>query len=133
MKFIALLGRILFSLIFTINGTNHFKEQTIQYAASHGVMMPNIIVPIAGVMAIAGGISILLGWKAKFGGWLIVAFLIPVTFIMHNFWTLEGHERQMQMSMFMKNISMLGGAFLITYFGAGPLSVDNKTKNAPAK
>jgi uncharacterized membrane protein YphA (DoxX/SURF4 family) len=30
----------------------------------------------------------------------------------------------MQMGMFMKNISMLGGAFLITYFGAGPLSID---------
>jgi len=33
------------------------------------------------------------------------------------------------MIMFMKNLSMLGGALLITYFGAGPMSVDNKPKN----
>ena len=31
---------------------------------------------------------------------------------------------QMQQIMFMKNLSMLGGALLIPYFGAGPLSLD---------
>jgi putative oxidoreductase len=30
----------------------------------------------------------------------------------------------MQMIMFMKNVSMLGGALLITQFGSGPLSLD---------
>lgn len=30
----------------------------------------------------------------------------------------------MQMAMFMKNLSMLGGALLVTYFGAGALSLD---------
>lgn len=134
MKYIVVLGRFLFSFIFITSSINHFKEQTIQYAASHGVMMPDILVPAAGVLAMLGGISILLGWKAKLGGWLIVAFLVPITFIMHNFWTLEDPQaHQIQMTMFMKNLSMLGGAFLITYFGAGPLSIDNRTKNAPQK
>jgi putative oxidoreductase len=31
---------------------------------------------------------------------------------------------QMQMVMFMKNISILGGALLISQFGAGPFSLD---------
>jgi uncharacterized membrane protein YphA (DoxX/SURF4 family) len=31
---------------------------------------------------------------------------------------------QMQKINFFKNLSMLGGAFLVNYFGAGPLSVD---------
>jgi len=30
----------------------------------------------------------------------------------------------MQEIMFMKNMALLGGAFLITYFGAGPISFD---------
>jgi uncharacterized membrane protein YphA (DoxX/SURF4 family) len=30
----------------------------------------------------------------------------------------------MQQAMFMKNLSMLGGALLIAHFGAGPLSLD---------
>ena len=31
---------------------------------------------------------------------------------------------QIQQVMFMKNLSMLGAALLISYFGAGPLSFD---------
>src|SRR5207249_3949387 len=111
------------------SGFNHFKEQTIQYAASHGVFMPGLLVPVAGVMAILGGISIVLGFKAKLGGWLLVAFLVPVTLVMHNFWKIDDlREHQMQLTMFMKNTSMLGGALLITYFGSGPFSIDNLKK-----
>lgn len=37
--------------------------------------------------------------------------------------------KQMNMAMFMKNISMMGGAMILAYFGAGPLSFDSmKTK-----
>jgi uncharacterized membrane protein YphA (DoxX/SURF4 family) len=32
-----------------------------------------------------------------------------------------------QQIMFLKNISMLGAAFLIAYFGSGPLSLDTET------
>jgi putative oxidoreductase len=31
---------------------------------------------------------------------------------------------QMQSAMFLKNVSILGGALLIAYFGAGPVSLD---------
>jgi len=49
---------------------------------------------------------------------------LPVTFIMHNFWTIEdAMAKQMDMIAFMKNISMTGGALIIAYFGSGPLSV----------
>lgn len=132
MKFVVLTGRILFSLIFLMSGFGHFKEQTIQYAASQGVIMPHLLVPVSGIIAILGAICIILGFKAKLGAWLIVLFLLPVTFTMHNFWSVSSEqEHQVQMVMFMKNISMLGGALMIAYFGAGPLSVDNKkTKQA---
>jgi len=84
-----------------------------------------IAVPLSGVLAIAGGLSILLGYRAKLGAWLIVLFLVPVTFMMHKFWTVQDPMMaQVQMIMFMKNISMLGGALLISQFGAGPFSLD---------
>jgi putative oxidoreductase len=130
MKFVVLIGRILFSLIFITGGFNHFKEQTIQYGASHGVIMPHVSVPVAGIIAILGGISIMLGFKAKSGAWLIVAFLVPVTLAMHNFWAItDPQEHQTQLVMFMKNTSMLGAALLIAYFGAGPLSIDIRKKD----
>jgi putative oxidoreductase len=49
--------------------------------------------------------------------------------MMHNFWTVPDlMARQMQMIMFMKNLSMLGGSLLISQFGSGPWSLDGRKK-----
>jgi len=122
---VVVLGRFLFALIFLMAGANHFNKQTIGYAASHGVPLAAIAVPLSGVLAIAGGLSILLGYCAKLGAWLIVPFLVPVSLMMHKFWTVtDPMMAQIQMILFMKNVSMLGGAVLISHFGAGPFSLD---------
>src|SRR5881397_149774 len=57
--------------------------------------------------------------------WLLVLFLIPVSLMLHKFWTVtDPMMAQIQMILFMKNVSMLGGALLISQFGAGPFSLD---------
>jgi uncharacterized membrane protein YphA (DoxX/SURF4 family) len=44
---------------------------------------------------------------------------------MHAFWAVKDPmAAQMQMVMFMKNVSIMGGALLLSYFGSGPLSLD---------
>jgi putative oxidoreductase len=122
---VVLLGRFFFALIFLFAAPNHFAKQTIAFSASQGVPLASIAVPLSGVVAIAGGLSILLGYRAKLGAWLIVLFLIPVTLTLHKFWAVSDPTMaQIQMIMFMKNVSMLGGALLITQFGAGPFSLD---------
>lgn len=122
---VVVLGRFLFALIFLMAGANHFNKQTIGYAASQGVPLAAIAVPLSGALAIAGGLSILLGYRAKLGAWLIVLFLVPVSLIMHKFWTVtDPTMAQIQMVLFMKNVSMLGGALLVSHFGAGPFSLD---------
>jgi putative oxidoreductase len=105
----------------------HFSSGTIAYAASAGVPMASIMVPLSGIIAFIGGLSIVLGFKTKIGAWLIIIFLIPVTFMMHKFWTVsDPMAQQMQMANFMKNMGLIGGALFLTYFGAGPISIDNK-------
>jgi putative oxidoreductase len=122
---VVLAGRLLFSLIFIFAATGHFSRQTIAYAASQGVPLASIAVPFSGVLALAGGLSILLGYHARIGAWLVVLFLVGVTPMMHNFWAVKDPMMaQMQMIMFMKNLSMLGGALLISQFGPGPWSFD---------
>jgi len=126
---LVLLGRIFFALIFLAAGPKHFASQTIAYAASQGVPLASFAVPFSGVLAILGGLSILIGYRAKLGAWLIILFLAGVTPMLHNFWTVtDPMMRQMQMIMFMKNVSMLGGALLITQFGAGPWSLDARKR-----
>jgi len=122
---VVVLGRFFFALIFLIAAPNHFSRPTIAFAASQGVPWASIAVPLSGVLAIAGGLSILLGYRAKLGAWILVLFLIPVTLMLHKFWSVQDPMMaQMQMILFMKNVAMLGGALLISQLGAGPFSLD---------
>jgi putative oxidoreductase len=124
MKYIALLGRILFALIFVTAGFAHFSKAEIGYAESAGVPMASIAVPLSGIIAIVGGLSIALGYHAKWGAWLIVLFLVPVTIALHAFWKVTDPQMvQMQQAQFFKNVSMLGAALLITQIGSGPASL----------
>lgn len=129
MKFLVLLGRIFYSAIFIGSGLGHFSSSAIQYAHQHGVPMAGFLVPLAGVIALLGGVSILLGYKARLGALLIVVFLVPVTLMMHNFWAVKDPAFELvQRAMFMKNLSLIGAALLIFYFGAGPLSYSPKKR-----
>ena len=89
--------------------------------------------PVAGLIALAGGLSVALGYHAKAGAWLLVLFLVPVTFTMHRFWAEKDPMLiQMQQVNFLKNLALLGGVLLIGQFGAGPMSVDARRGPSPA-
>ena len=131
MRYLVLLGRLFYSTIFIVAGFGHFTHQEIAYAASQGVPLATVLVPISGAIAILGGLSILLGFHGKVGGWLLVLFLVPVTFTMHNFWAVKDPMMQrVQMAMFLKNISTLGAALFFTQIGTGPLSLDSRARPA---
>jgi putative oxidoreductase len=122
---IVVFGRLCFSLIFIAAGLKHFSTAAIASASSQGVPFASIAVPFSGLMALAGGLSILLGYRARLGAWLIVLFLVPVTLTVHRFWGLaDPVQSQLQLIMFMKNVSMVGGALIISQFGSGPVSLD---------
>ena len=118
-------GRALFAAIFIMSGASHFSPATIGFAASQGVPLAPLLVPLSGFIALLGGLSILLGYHARIGALLLIAFLVPVTLTLHAFWKVaDPVMAQVQLAMFLKNVSMLGGALLIAYFGAGPVSLD---------
>jgi putative oxidoreductase len=124
MDYILLLGRIFYVAIFIASGFNHFSQKTVDYAIREGVPMASFLVKISAIPMFLGGGSILLGYHAQIGAWLIVAYLVPVTLRMHRFWLEKNPEvRFIQLGMFMKNLSMLGAALIIAYFGSGPLSL----------
>ena len=119
------LGRLLFSLLFLISAPGHFKAQTVAYAAQVGVPMAGILVPLSGVMLLLGAGSVMLGLRARVGAWLLILFLIPATLAFHNFWSVaDPVMRGLQQGHFFKNVALMGGALLIAYFGAGPISFD---------
>jgi putative oxidoreductase len=119
----------LFSLIFIMAAFGHFKAPTIAYAASQGVPLANLAVPASGVLSLLAGLSIALGYKTRLGAIGIVVFLVPVTFMLHNFWSVtDPMMHQMQFVMFMKNLGLLGGALTFFVHGAGAYSLDARAE-----
>jgi putative oxidoreductase len=126
MRILFPVGRVLFALIFITAAPRHFTSEGIHHAADLRVPLAGLLVPAAGALALAGGLSIALGWKARWGAWTLVAFLIPVTCMMHAFWRQHDPAAfHVQQAMFVKNLSMLGAALLLTQFGAGAMSIDD--------
>jgi uncharacterized membrane protein YphA (DoxX/SURF4 family) len=85
---LILLGRFFFTFIFLLVGPNLFKKEEIAATAAQGVPFASVVVPLAGAISLVGGLSVLLGYRAKIGAWLMVLFLVVVTPSMHKFWGL---------------------------------------------
>lgn len=125
MRYIVLAGRIIFSYLFITAGFSHLTGFGANMAAQHGIPFASVTVPFGGLLALLGGLSLAFGYKAKWGAVLIALFLVPVTLSMHNFWAFQDPVTAMiQQVMFTKNVTMIGAALIIAYFGSGPLSID---------
>lgn len=123
-KLSVLIGRIMFSWVFIESAPVQFKAATIAHVSEQGFPLAALAVPLSGALAMVGGVSVALGLKARWGAWCLVLFLVPVTLVMHRFWGLSDPQAaHLQYVMFLRNVSMLGAALMITQLGSGPLSL----------
>jgi len=109
------IGRILFSLLFIASGLGHFmqRQSMTAYAEAKGVPAAGAMVPLSGLMMLAGGLSILLWSWVDVGAWLLVLFLLGAALKMHAFWKEEDPmARQGEMAQFMKNVALAGAAIM---------------------
>lgn len=124
---LILLARILFGGLFIVLGLGHFTntEPMAKYAEAKGVPAPKFMVIVSGLLAIAGGLSVMLGYYAEIGAILLLIFLVPVTLMMHRFWGIDDAAmKQNEMIAFLKNLALIGTALMVLYFGSGPYSIN---------
>ncbi len=116
MKIPFLLGRLAFGGFFLYNGVNHFRQtkSLAQYAGAKKVPQPELAVRAAGAVLAAGGTSLLLGIKPKYGAAAILGFLAVVSPTMHDFWRQEEPGQRMNdMINFSKNMALAGAALAL--------------------
>lgn len=123
-----LLGRILLGLIFLLSGLGKIGSfaGTAGWMTSKGLPMAEVLLAITMVIEIGASLMIIGGFKARLGAAALFLWMIPVTFLFHNFWSMPAAEQQIQMIMFMKNLGLMGGMLYIMAFGSGPMSLDRK-------
>jgi uncharacterized membrane protein YphA (DoxX/SURF4 family) len=115
MGVLLLIGRILFSFIFIGSGINHIvkAKDMIPYAQMKKLPLPGLLVPLSGLVVLAGAASIILGLWIDLGALLIAGFCLLSSVIFHNFWAADAASKQMEMISFLKNVSIAGGALII--------------------
>ncbi len=62
-----------------------------------------------------------MGWQTKIVAFLLAGFTIVSAVIFHS-----NFGDQVEMTMFLKNLAMVGGFLMLVRFGAGELSLDEK-------
>lgn len=116
MNILFLIGRLVFGGFFVRSGIMHFKNLNgmAGYAASKGTPYPKAAVAGSGLLITLGGLGVILGIMPQLSLAMIVAFLIPVSFTMHDFWKIEDREhKMMQQTNFMKNIALAAAALMM--------------------
>jgi len=98
-------------VFFLMADVNHFARLNMMaaYATMKGVPAAPVAVGGSGVLLLLGGASMLLGFHPSIGVLLLVIFLLPTAFMMHNFWAVRDPVTKMgEMAQFQKNIAIVG-------------------------
>ncbi|KAF7962746.1 hypothetical protein AWV80_15185 [Cupriavidus sp. UYMU48A] len=108
-------GRALLGSLFLISGLlkmGSFAGYS-AWIASAELPMPSLLLVLAMTIEIAGGLTLISGWNAKWGALLLAVFLVPTTLIFHGFWRADLADSWNQLNHILKNIAILGGMLVI--------------------
>jgi len=118
---LSVLGRLLFTSLFFLSGLTHFTNVPYYIALMpDGFPFQLFWIYLSGVVELVGAAMLLLNWRPRLGAWLLVLFLVPVTFAVHGYEMLYAEtapERVNQQAHFLKGIALTGAALLFTQLG----------------
>ena len=114
-----LIGRILLALIFIISGVGKLANPAGTAGFMESMGLPGILVWPTLALEILGGIALVIGFQTRIAAFALAVFSIAAAVIFHH-----DFADQMQMILFLKNLSIAGGLLLLSASGALALGVD---------
>lgn len=127
-------GRLLIATLFLISGVGLIAgfSAIATDMAHRGIPLAEPLLVLTIALWLAGGVCLLLGWKARPAAVLIALVMIPVTICFHAPWAAEPAEFQNKMNHFLMNLAIIGGLLQIAGFGPGTISLDERRAVASA-
>src|SRR5579862_2498461 len=121
--YLAPLGRLLMSSLFLWSGIHKLRNPggTAQYFANAHIPAPDVLVWVAVVIEVVGGLAILLGFKTRWAAAVLAIFCLVTAFAVH----LPAGDAG-NMINFYKNLVMAGGFLYVGAYGAGGMSIDGE-------
>lgn len=129
---LALIGRVLLALMFVLSGVGKLGDiaGTAGYIASGGLPMASALAVIVGLLELLGGLAIVVGFQARWAALALGLFTLAASLLFHKFWAAPADQAFVQQLLFMKNLSVAGGMFLVAALGTGPMSIDARRAGA---
>ncbi|WP_293390950.1 DoxX family protein [Nevskia sp.] len=120
---VELAGRILLALMFLLAGISKITGYagTAGYMASAGV--PGALLPLVIALEVGGALAIIVGFQTRLVALALAGFSVVAAALFHS-----NFADQMQMTLFLKNVSVAGGFLILAANGPGALSLDAKRK-----
>ena len=100
-----------------------------QTIAVKAAVAPTWVLIGAIVLLVLGSLSVVVGYKARFGALALLVFLVLTTYLFHGFtfWNEVNPQARHEHILFLvTNLSIMGAMLLIVANGAGQMSLDGK-------
>jgi len=112
-------ARVLFGGVVAFMGLNHFMQvdEMAGYAQHKGLPAPKLAVLGSGAVLVFGGLAIVTGAFPVVGGVAVAAFLLVAAVTMHDFWAVAEDQQRTEMTQFLKNVALAGGALALGALG----------------
>jgi putative oxidoreductase len=123
MQALALIGRVLMSVIFLRSGYGKLMapNATMVMFAHYHLPVAGAAYALAVAIELGGGALILLGWKTRLVAPVMAVWCIATALVAHFHPDDNG-----QMIHFMKNLAIAGGFLQLAVYGAGRFSLDRR-------
>lgn len=115
---LALVGRLFLAIIFLASAFGKITnfDGTLAFMEGHGMPAATFFCAAAIAVEALGAISLILGYKTRWGAGALAVFLIAATWVFHT-----APDQRIQL---LKNLAILGGLLNVISFGPGPISLE---------
>lgn len=120
-NYIKLIGRLLMAQVYLIAGISKITGYTGTQAYMSSMGVPGALLPLVIALEIGGSLALVIGWGTRWAAFALAGFTLAAALIFHH-----NFGDQIQQIIFMCNLAMAGGLFILAASGPGALSLDKQ-------
>ncbi len=114
------IGRFFISSLFILGSINKILnyQQTLMSMSEVGLPITEVLLPLTILLELIGGVLVLMGKRFHIEASLVLAvFTLSTNFIFHNFWAMTEPQSSIELSLFFKNIVVVGALIFVAGIG----------------
>jgi putative oxidoreductase len=114
-ELLPLIGRLLLGGVFVFAGVRHLFmiPEVSQAIAQRGVPAPRLVLVAGTAFQVAAGLLLMLGMLVPVAALALVIFTIVASFMLLNFWSMEGAAREGALNAWLSNLGVIGGLVIV--------------------